>query len=152
MSPLGSSPKCSWYPFHYSLLLFSTKVEELPIFHSLSSVSHHSLGFPPSSPCSCHSKVFPSVHSAFWNAIISSRFRGNTTLLLSVLSPPHLSSLSVGTQKESVQLSRHLLMYAQIGPVLGTVCGGWRWGHGGVCACETVVWEYSWVCVWCVVV
>ena len=47
-----------------------------------------------------------------------------------------------------MQLSKHLLMYAQIGPVLGTVCVGQRWGHEGVCACETVWWESIAGCVY----
>lgn len=39
------------------------------------------------------------------------------------ISLPHLPSVSVGTLKESEWLSEHLLTYAQIGPVLGTVWG-----------------------------
>ena len=56
----------------------------------------------------------------------------------------HLPSVSVGTLKESVRLSEHLLTYAQIGG---------QWGRGGsVCLWDGVVWAYSCVCVWCVVV
>lgn len=109
VSSLGSNPKCSQCPFCYFMLLFSNWRGYRSFI--LSPVPSHSVCFPPSSLCSCHSTASLAAHSAFWKAI-SPRPRGNTTLssykkYFFFLS---FSALGCRTSKECVQLSKHLLM------------------------------------------
>lgn len=114
-------------------------LKELSVFHFLSSVSCDSLCFPPSSLCSCHS-----VHqlTLLKCRFISSRPGGNAfTLIRGTFHPSSFPVLGCRNLKESVRLSTHLLMFAQIKACTGhsyVFSFGVECGECGLCVCVCV--------------